>query len=67
MNLWIKNGHLLDPANKRNEICDLYIKDGKVAGIGSLSSNTDTKEFEKIPNEYEDWLNWYSIKGEINV
>ena len=47
MNLWIKNGHLLDPANKRNEICDLYIKDGKVAGIGSLSSNTDTKEFEQ--------------------
>ena len=29
--------------------------------------NPDTKEFEKIPNEYEDWLNWYSIKGEINV
>ena len=47
MNLWIKNGHLLDPANDRDEICDLYIKDGKVAGIGSLSSNTDTKEFEK--------------------
>lgn len=47
MNLWIKNGHLLDPANDRDEVCDLYIKDGKVAGIGSLSSNTDTKEFEK--------------------
>lgn len=29
--------------------------------------NPDTKEWEKIPNEYEDWLNWYSIKGEINV
>lgn len=47
MNLWIKNGHLLDPANNRDEICDLYIKDGKVAGIGSLSSDTDTKEFQK--------------------
>ena len=47
MNLWIKRGHLLDPANNRNEICDLYIKDGKVAGIGSLSSDTDTKEFEQ--------------------
>lgn len=29
--------------------------------------NPDTKEWEKVPNEYEDWLNWYSIKGEINV
>lgn len=47
MNLWIKNGHLLDPANNRNEICDIYIKDGKVADIGSLSSDTDVKELEQ--------------------
>lgn len=39
MSLWIKNGHLLDPANNRNEICDLYVKDGKVACVGSLSSD----------------------------
>lgn len=44
MNLWIKNGHLLDPANDRNEICDLYVKDGKVACVGSLSSG-------RIPEE----------------
>lgn len=37
MSLWIKNGHLLDPANNRDEQCDLYIRDGKVAKIGSLS------------------------------
>lgn len=47
MNLWIKNGHLLDPANMRDEICDLYVVDGKVAGIGSLSSDTDSKEWKK--------------------
>ncbi len=47
MNLWIKNGHLLDPANQRDEICDIYIKDGKVAKIGSLSLDTDVKECEK--------------------
>lgn len=47
MNLWIKNGHLLDPANNRNEICDIYIKDGKVADIGSLSSDTDAKVLEQ--------------------
>ena len=39
MNLWIKNGHLLDPMNNRDEICDLYVKDGKVACVGSLSSD----------------------------
>ena len=44
MNLWIKNGHLLDPANDRDEICDLYVKDGKVACVGSLSSG-------RIPDE----------------
>lgn len=47
MNLWIKNGHLLDPANHRDEICDLYVVDGKVAGVGSLSSDTDTKEWKE--------------------
>lgn len=47
MNLWIKNGHLLDPANHRDEICDLYVIDGKVAGVGSLSSDTDTKEWKE--------------------
>lgn len=44
MNLWIKNGHLLDPANHRDEICDIYVKDGKVAVISSLSSDTELKE-----------------------
>ena len=47
MNLWIKNGHLLDPANHRDEICDLYVIDGKVAGVGSLSSDTDTKAWKE--------------------
>lgn len=44
MNLWIKNGHLLDPANNRDEICDIVIKDGKVAVAGSLSSDKEPKE-----------------------
>ncbi len=47
MSLWIKNGHLLDPANDRDEICDLYVKDGKVACIGSLSSDRMSEEPEK--------------------
>lgn len=40
MNLWIRNGHLLDPATNRDEVKDLYVMDGKVAGIGSLSEKT---------------------------
>ncbi|WP_293265584.1 dihydroorotase [Neptunomonas sp.] len=32
--LVIKNGRLIDPKNELDEICDLYIKDGKVISIG---------------------------------
>ena len=28
----IRNGRVIDPANKRNEIADLYIADGRIAG-----------------------------------
>jgi dihydroorotase len=35
MNLHIKNGRLIDPANGIDAVQDLYIADGKVAGIGS--------------------------------
>src|SRR5216117_3703125 len=34
----IRNGRLIDPANKRNEIADLLIADGKVAPIFQLST-----------------------------
>ncbi len=44
MNLLIKHGHLLDPANECDKVCDLYIKDGKVAEIGSLSLDKYTKD-----------------------
>lgn len=48
MNLWIKNGHLLDPANHRDEICDIYVKDGKVALTGSLLSDTEEMAGEEV-------------------
>jgi dihydroorotase len=35
MKLHIKNGHLIDPANKVDGKYDLYIADGKVAAVGS--------------------------------
>ena len=46
INLWIKDAHLLDPANHRDEICDLYIKDGKVVSLDSLLSDKSAKEFQ---------------------
>ena len=33
MNTLIKNGRVIDPANKRDEICDIYVADGKIAEI----------------------------------
>lgn len=37
----------MDPANDRDEICDVYIREGKVAGVGSLSSDNQPKECDK--------------------
>lgn len=36
MNLWIKGGHLLDPLTGLDEIGDVYVRDGRIAAIGSL-------------------------------
>lgn len=36
MNLWIKNGHLLDPATGSDEICHLFIMEGKILAKGEL-------------------------------
>lgn len=35
MNLHIKNGRLIDPANGVDQVADLFIADGKVAAIGT--------------------------------
>ena len=38
MNILIKNGHIIDPANKIDEKLDLLITDGKIAKIGKSGS-----------------------------
>ena len=38
MNLLIKNGHIIDPANKVDEKLDLLVSDGKVAKFGKPGS-----------------------------
>lgn len=39
MKLHIKSGHLIDPANGIDAQKDLYIADGKIAGVGQAPSN----------------------------
>ncbi len=34
MNIEIKSGRIVDPANKRDEVQSLYVSDGHIAGIG---------------------------------
>jgi dihydroorotase len=38
MNILIKNGHIIDPANKVDEKLDLLVSDGKIAGLGKPGS-----------------------------
>jgi dihydroorotase len=43
----IRNGRVIDPANKRDEIADLLIVDGKVASVSQLSTlNTQPDEID---------------------
>ena len=42
MNLLIKNGHVIDPANRINEKLDILVSDGKIASVskpGSIPGN----------------------------
>jgi dihydroorotase len=43
----IRNGRVIDPANKRDEIADLYIADGKIVGSKSEMRNPKS-EIEEI-------------------
>ena len=45
--LVIRNGRVIDPANKRDEIADLYIADGKIVGSKSEIRNAKS-EIEEI-------------------
>ena len=42
--LLIKNGHLLDPANKFNHQADLYIKNGLIAAIDTAPENFQAEQ-----------------------
>ena len=42
----IHNGRIIDPANKRDEIADLYIVDGKIVASKSETRNPKSKPEE---------------------
>ncbi len=44
MRLIIQNGHIIDPANQRDEVNDLYIADGRIAAIGTAPPGFDDAE-----------------------
>src|SRR5436305_14818407 len=46
--LIIRNGRVIDPANKRDEVADLYIADGKIVGSKSeiQSPKSEIEEIE---------------------
>ena len=43
MNAIIRNGRVIDPANKRDEVADLYIADGKIVGSKSAIRNPQSE------------------------
>lgn len=43
-NLWISNGRIIDPANDRDELADLFVEDGKIVpGLSDQARSTATK------------------------
>jgi dihydroorotase len=38
----IKNGRVIDPANNRDEKCDVLISDGQIAEVGHIDKKSDT-------------------------
>ena len=47
MRILIKNGHVVDPANKRDTVANVYISDGKIAAIGNtLAGFTADQEID---------------------
>ncbi len=45
MNLLIRGGRILDPAVCRDEVADVYVMDGRIAGIGTLEKEREEEFF----------------------
>lgn len=44
--LWIRNGRVIDPASRKDEVADVLLKDGKVAAVGRGLDAAGIPEFD---------------------
>ncbi len=56
MNLLIRNGRLIDPAHRRDEITDLLIQDGKVARIGKAAKSDAAASDRRVIDASGKWV-----------
>ena len=43
----IRNGHVIDPMNNVDQLCDIAIQDGKIVAVGrDLPNSCDNNEFD---------------------
>ena len=43
----IRNGRVIDPANKRDEVADVYIADGKIVGVQIRNSEVRNPKLKR--------------------
>ncbi|MBI3994821.1 MAG: dihydroorotase [Nitrospirae bacterium] len=56
MNLLIRNGRLIDPAHRRDEVTDLLIENGKVSRIGKSLKSDRPKSETQILDGTDKWV-----------
>lgn len=39
--LLIRNGHVIDPANNIDVVCDVWIRDGRISGVGAFEGDAE--------------------------
>ena len=63
MNLLIRNGRVIDPANRRDEIADVLIEDGKISRIGKGLKHGPARPDFPILDATDKWI----VPGLIDV
>ena len=56
MNLLIRNGRLIDPAHRRDEITDVLIENGKISRIGKTLKSDGPKSETQIIDGTDKWV-----------
>lgn len=56
MNLLIRNGRLLDPAHRRDEVTDVLIENGKISRIGKALKSDGPKSETQVIDGTDKWV-----------